>query len=189
SILTYQSAIRAVNGPGGSKVAGKVKFCAVPGSLVQGGPFRRALQVNGFAWMINRYGRYPEAAYWLIQWLTSGQVSANLAARPGSGFSPTQAGHFEQPKVVGALTPELTAILAKLTQVAVPEMLLVGADRYHEALDRNLFAALAGEISPEEAMKRTADAWETITEEVGRKRQREAWRGFLQRLPKKDVPD
>ncbi|MBI2881748.1 MAG: carbohydrate ABC transporter substrate-binding protein [Candidatus Tectomicrobia bacterium] len=189
SILTYPSAARSIRRPAASAVAGKVKFCTVPGSLVEGGPFRRALQIRGAVWLINRYGRHPEAAYWLIQWLTSGTVSARLASKPGSAFTPHREDVLKDPKVAAAYTPQLLEIIAKLTQVAAPEILLVGAERYHEALDRNLFEALTAAVSPEEAMKRTAEAWKHITEAVGLKKQIPAWRSFREGLPKKDLPE
>ena len=189
SILTHASAVHTIKNSGNSTVGGKVKFCMVPGSLVEGGPFRRAMQAGAAVWLVSRYSRYPEAGYWLAQWLTSSRVSAEWVAKPRSNFSPHQRGHFKHPKITAAYTPELIRIIARLTQVVVPEILLMGADEYHEALARHLFGAVTGSLSPEEAMKQTAAKWTEITERIGRKRQMSAWESFLRGLPKRDFPE
>ena len=147
------------------------------------------MQAGGAVWLVSRYSRYPEAGYWLAQWLTSSRVSAEWAAKPRSNFSPHQLGHFKHPKITAAYTPELIRIIARLTQVVVPEILLMGADEYHEALARHLFGAVTGSLSPEEAMKQTAAEWTKITEKIGRKRQMNAWESFLRGLPKRDFPE
>ncbi len=189
SILTVASAIHGIKRPGRSKVAGKVKFCTVPGSLVGGGAFRRALTLGSVLWQINRYSRYPEAAYWLVQWLTSPQVSARLAARPNSNFTPHRPGHFEHPKIKASYTPEVIGILKGLMQIMVPEIPLVGAAEYQEVLSRNLFEAVPGTLSPRDAMMGTVKEWKEITAKLGRKRQIQAWRSHLRSLPKNDTSE
>ncbi len=189
SILTVASAVHAIKRPGRSKVANKVKFCTVPGSLVGGGPFRRALSMGSVLWQISRYSPYPEAAYWLAQWLTSPKVSTGLVARPNSNFTPHRSTHFEHPKVKASYTPKLIGILKGLMQVMVPEIPLVGAAEYHEVLSRNLFEAVPGTLSPRDAMMGTLKEWKEIAAKLGRKRQIQAWKSHLRGLPKNDIPE
>jgi multiple sugar transport system substrate-binding protein len=189
SMLTYPSSIDPIQHATQSKVAGRVQFCSVPGSLVAGGPYRRAIQVGGALWLINRYSHNPQAAYWLLQWLTSSRVSAEMTARLGSAFSPHRIDHFWNPKVRERYTLELIQVIEKLTQVVVPELNILKANKYHEALAQNLFNAVNGSLTPEEAMKQTTREWQKLTEKIGRRRQMKVWSSFLEGLPSKDFPE
>ena len=65
-------------------------------------------------------------------------------------------------------------------KVAVPMIPLPGNREYLDALDVSLQEAYHGRISAEEAMKRTAKQWEKITDDIGRKKQIEAWKSVVQ---------
>src|SRR5262249_52563471 len=80
SIMTYPSIAIAAEHPEKSKIAGKNKYCLVPGYVVNGKLVRRSLQGFGNLLYVSNYSKHPEAAYWLAQYLTSKEVSA----RPGS---------------------------------------------------------------------------------------------------------
>jgi multiple sugar transport system substrate-binding protein len=52
--------------------------------------------------------------------------------------------------------------------------------RYQQiVLDTAIARMLAGEITPEQAMKQIESGWEEITEELGRKEQMKAYRATL----------
>jgi multiple sugar transport system substrate-binding protein len=189
SMLTYPSSVHPIQHATQSKVAGKVRFCSVPGSLVAGGPFLRAIQVGGVLWVVNRYGRNPQAAYWLVQWLTSSRISSEMTDRLGSAFSPHRIDHFWNPKIRVRYTRELIQVIEKLTQVVVPELNLLNADKYREVLARNLFNAVNGSVTPEDAMKQTTNEWQELTNKIGRRRQMKTWNGFLKGLPNRDFPE
>jgi multiple sugar transport system substrate-binding protein len=60
-----------------------------------------------------------------------------------------------------------------------PDLQIPEANRYFEAIEAQLVQALAGSKSPEEALSDAADEWETITEDVGRESQLQAYRASL----------
>jgi hypothetical protein len=77
----------------------------------------------------------------------------------------------------------------KNAQVAAPMILIQGAVEYNDVLDLNVQEALLGKITPEDALKTTAAAWEKITNQLGRKEQIEGWKAMKKGYPTKNVPD
>lgn len=189
SILTYPSVALAAEHPEKSKVAGKNKYCLVPGYMVGGKLVRRSLQGYGNIFYISTYSKHPEAAYWLMQWLTSREVSARLVSYTDSVFDPFMKSHGTDPRVIKSRTKEMLDTHLKNAQVSPPMILLQGAVEYNDVLDQNIQEALLGKITPEDALNRTATAWEKITNQIGRKQQIDAWKTLKRAFPTKNVPD
>ena len=189
SIMTYPSIALAAEHPEKSTVRGKNAYCLVPGYIVNGKLVRRSIQGFGNIFYVSSYGKHAEAAYWLIQWLTSKEVSARLVTYTDSVFDPFMKSHRSDPRVIRSRTKEMVETHLRNAQVSPPLILLQGAVEYDDALDLNIQEALLGRISAEEALNRTATAWEKITEQVGRPAQIEAWKALRRAFPTKNVPD
>jgi hypothetical protein len=71
---------------------------------------------------------------------------------------------------------QFMSVTLENAKIAVPMIPLQGNREYFDALDVALQEAYHGRISAEEAMRRTARQWERITDDIGRKRQIEAWK-------------
>jgi len=97
--------------------------------------------------------------------------------------------HRSDPRIIRSRTKEMVETHLRNAQVSPPLILLQGAVEYDDALDLNIQEALLGRISVEEALNRTATAWERITEQVGRTAQIEAWKALRRAFPTKNVPD
>jgi multiple sugar transport system substrate-binding protein len=189
SIMTYASVSIAAEHPERSKVAGKNRYCLVPGYVNDGKLVRRALQGFGNLFYVSRYSKHPEAAYWLSQYMTSKEVSARLAAGPNSVYDPFRRSHLTDPRVVKARTREMLEVHLKNAEVSPPMILLQGAVEYNDVLDQNIQEALLGKITPEVALQRTATAWERITNQLGRREQIDGWKALKAAFPTKNVPD
>jgi multiple sugar transport system substrate-binding protein len=189
SILTYPSVAIAAEHPERSKIQGKNKYCLVPGYMVGGKLVRRALQGYGNIFYISNYSKHPEAAYWLAQYMTSKEISARLVAGPNSVYDPYRKSHLTDPRVVKARTKEMLEVHLRNAQVSPPMILLQGAVEYNDVLDQNIQEALLGKLSPEDALRNTAAAWEKITNQLGRKQQIEGWKALKAAYPTKNVPD
>ncbi len=189
SFYTFPSATLAAEDPAKSKVRGKNIACLIPGSMVKGKLIRRTLQSWGNTYMINSYSKHREAGYWFIQWLNSQKVATRMVSFPKSVYDPFMVTQFTDPNVINARGKSFLDAQLKNAQVMVPIILLEGAAEYHDALDLNISAALNEEITPEEAMKRTAKQWEEITGRIGRDEQIKAWQSLMKGMPTKDVPD
>jgi len=121
--------------------------------------------------------------------MTSKEVSARLVAGPNSVYDPYRRSHLTDARVVKARTKEMLEIHLKNAQVSPPMILLQAAVEYNDVLDLNVQEALLGKISPEDALKNTAAAWEKITNQIGRRQQIEGWKTLKAAYPTKNVPD
>ena len=189
SIMTYPSIAIAAEHPERSKVVGRNRYCLVPGYLVGGKLVRRSLQGYGNIFYVSNYAKHPEAAYWLAQYMTSKEVSARLVAGPNSVYDPYRRSHLTDARVIKARTKEMVETHLKNAQVMAPMILIQGAVEYNDVLDQNIQEALLGKITPEDALKTTAAAWEKITNQIGRRQQIEGWKALKPAYPTKNVPD
>ncbi len=71
---------------------------------------------------------------------------------------------------------EFMPVLLNLTKNSFPDLAVRGAAEYLDNLNLNLQQAYAGEKGAEQALEDTADAWQQITDRIGRLGQAEAWR-------------
>jgi multiple sugar transport system substrate-binding protein len=189
SIMTYPSIAIAAEHLERSKIIGKNRYCLVPGYVVGGKLVRRSIQGYGNIFYVSNYAKHPEAAYWLAQYMTSKEVSARLVAGSNSVYDPYRRSHLTDPRVVKARTKEMLEVHLKNAQVMAPMILIQGAVEYNDALDQNVQEALLGKLSPEDALRNTAAAWEKITNQIGRRQQIEGWKALKPAFPTKNVPD
>jgi len=181
SIATFPSVVGYANKAQGTVVAGKVLPCVVPGSTVKGKLVRRSVQPAGTNYMVSKYSKHPEAAYWFLQWFTGPEMGNRAVADPDGFWDPFRPSQGKDPKIADKYgSKDFVAVTLENAKIAVPMIPLQGNREYFDALDVNLQEAFHGRIAPEEAMKRTARAWDKITDDIGRKRQIDAWRYAVQ---------
>jgi multiple sugar transport system substrate-binding protein len=189
----------------GSRVKGKTGAAPVPGTheyydIAQGKwiktqAINRVGNTTGASWagVISRYSKVPEATYFLLALLASKEKSTVYAARGWDGVDPGRRFHFLPPEGTGSLEPYLRAgwdeadardylnafqrIFSDKQQF--PYLRIPGAYSYWLALDLHLVAAASGQLSPAAALEATAVDFEEITVQLGRDRQREAYRTSL----------
>jgi multiple sugar transport system substrate-binding protein len=175
SIATFPSLVGYSQNAQGTVLKGKVVSCLVPGSLV-----RRSVQPAGTNYMVSKFSKHPEAAYWFLQWFT-GPTTGNKAVADRDGFwEPFRTGQDKDPNIVSRFGEQFMKVTLENAKIAVPMIPLQGNREYFDALDVNLQEAYHGRITAEEAMKRTARQWEKITDDIGRKKQIEAWKYVVQ---------
>jgi multiple sugar transport system substrate-binding protein len=152
----------------------------VPGSLVKGKLVRRSIQPAGTNYMVSRFSKHPEAAYWFLQWFTGPEVGSRAVADPDGFWEPFRTGQINDKRIVAKFGEQMVRTTLENAKIAVPMIPLPGNREYLDALDVNLQEAYHGRISAEEAMKRTSKQWEKITDDIGRKKQVEAWKSVVQ---------
>jgi multiple sugar transport system substrate-binding protein len=180
SIHTFPSIVGYAQKAQGTRVAGRVLSCLVPGSLVNGKLIRRAVQPAGTNYMVSRYSRHPEAAYWFLQWFTGPEVGNRAIADPDGFWDPFRPSQLRDRSIVAKFGEQFLRVTLDNARIAVPMLPLPGNREYFDALDVNLQEAFHGRLSPEEAMRRTARAWDRITDDIGRPRQIAAWRQVVE---------
>jgi multiple sugar transport system substrate-binding protein len=189
-----------------SKVAGKVGYSILPGAerawdyeneewlqvsenpdMFVGDEYNRApyLAFGGWFGAIDANSDVIPAAYDFLSYLANPEHSYTLVTTDETGCNPFRERHFEQMsrwRGLGFEDPEpyLEAVRNTITHPNVqPDLQIPEANRYFEAIEAQLLQALAGSKSPEEALSDAADEWETITEDVGRESQLQAYRASL----------
>lgn len=148
------------------------------------------LAISGRMGVVAKSSQQPVAAAALLAWLASpkwsGQTSGHSSAT--TMFRPSQ-----QDAAVLWARDQLDAPTAArfadavATTLTEPNQLLAlrlpGRERYLAALDEQVRRCLAGDVTAEQALAETAQAWEAITDELGRDAQRAAYRGSLGLTP------
>ncbi len=176
SISTFPSIVGYAEKAQGTVVAGKLLSCLVPGSMVKGKLVRRSVQPAGTMYMVSRYSKHPEAAYWFLQWFTGPEVGNRAVADPDGFWDPFKPSQATDARIVGKFSEAMIRVTMENAKIAVPMLPLQGNREYFDALDVALQEAFLDRITAEEAMKRTARQWEKTTEDIGRKKQIEAWK-------------
>lgn len=130
--------------------------------------------------------RKQEAAWNFIAHLTSPEVSGQAAVTGGTGVNPYRISHTtnmerwstlfsdrEAQEYLGAQRDAVTA-----DNVAL-DMRLPGYFSYTEILEIELSRALAGEITPQEALDTVAEGWNDLTDQFDRENQLAAYRASM----------
>ena len=167
-----------------SKVVGKLRSGLSPGRVIGGKLVRRSVWWPNIGHGVAAKGKNREAAYLLLQWASSGKVSTWLTANPAGYYDPWRIPHFKDPIVIGSYHDWHIPVYISTIEHASPPINIPGVTEYVSTLDTNLLSALAGNITPAQAMKNTAKAWEDITNKKGRDKQIEALKKARDAWPK-----
>ncbi|MEO8056800.1 MAG: extracellular solute-binding protein [Burkholderiales bacterium] len=189
----------------GSKVRGKIGAAAMPGTVAYHDPVKgawiktakanRVGNTTGGSWagVISKYSKAPEATYFLFALMATKEKSRVYAVRGWDGIDPGRRFHFLPPDGTGRIETYLRAGWDESdvrdylhayfenfsNPLQFPYLRIPGAFSYWQALDTHLAAAVAGQLSPEAALKATAVDFEEITIRLGRDAQRRAYRESL----------
>lgn len=151
----------------------------LPGHEVAGQLRRRSALIYGNNLVIPQQSRNRLLAFLYAMWLTDPDVSLQSVGRAASFADPYRQHHLHDPRLRSLYGPMvLDAVTQALPGVVAAGLGLPGNADYLAALNRELWQAAAGHKSPAAAMQSASDAWEAITEKLGRRQQLE----HLQRL-------
>jgi multiple sugar transport system substrate-binding protein len=189
----------------GSRVKGKVGCAPMPGtneyySLAS----RRWIRTDrpnvvgnttGGSWagVISKYSKSPEATYFLFAMMATREKSKVYAVRGWDGIDPGRVFHFLPPDGTGDVQtylragwseadvrPYLHAYFENFSNpLQFPYLRIPGAFGYWQALDVHLAEAVAGQSSPEDALRAAAVDFEEITIRLKRDEQLRSYRASL----------
>ena len=183
--------------PSQSQIPGSVGSDLTPGSTTiwnyktkQWDEFSRVIHspfmaFGGWQAAVPELSEDKEAAWHYVEHTTNIENSSIQAITGGSGVNPYRYSHFSKDLWEKKMSPReaneyLTAQRDSLgaTNVAL-DMRLPGYFSYTEILEIELTRALAGEISPQEALDSVASQWNELTDEFGRDAQKAAYRASM----------
>ena len=156
----------------GSSVRGKFIAVPIPGNRVGERIVRQNVPIYGNNLVVSSRGAQRKLAFLLSMWLTDPDNSLRTVGVKGGFTDPFHWNHLDDPRIRELYTPEALAVFSKEWAVTLPPGTgLPGDGEYLDALDQHLWLAARGELSAKEAMKRTAQDWERITQRRGRDKQ------------------
>lgn len=163
----------------GSAVRGKFMAIPIPGKRVGGKLLRHNVPIYGNNLVVSSRSQQRQLAFLFTMWLTDPDNSLRTVGAKGGHTDPYRWHHLADPRIVELYTADALQVFKGEWEIALPPGTgMPGDGEYLDVLDRHLWLAARGELSAAEAMKRTAQAWEKITEQRGRERQLGYWRTF-----------
>ena len=128
---------------------------------------RRAPLYYNISGEVSSQSEYPEAAYLLLQWLSSTRIFSWMSGNPGGYFDPFQKANLEDPLVIETYHEYMVEPIRETVARSVPTINFAGQTAFDNALDEELQAALTGQKSPEQAMQAAQKKWERIIRRKG----------------------
>lgn len=176
SVMSFPSIVGYGNANPKSTIKGNQISCVIPGVRPKYNLVRRAPDAAGTGYMVSRYSKHPELAYYYIQWLTAPTKGDELIA-DGKGFwDAFRTSNLTNPAIIKKFGEQFLPTTIENAGYAVTLLRIQGNYEYWNVLDKNLTLVMQGNISAEEAAKEIEKGWNDITDDIGRKEQIKAWR-------------
>jgi multiple sugar transport system substrate-binding protein len=176
SVMTFPSLVGYAQSNPKSVVKDQMLSCIIPGFKKNGTLVRYSPQAAGTGYMISRYSKHPELAYYFLQWLTGPTKGDEAIADPQGFWDPMRASNIANPAIIEKFGKQFLETTLANTKYAVSLLMIPGNEEYFNVFDQNVALVMQGNIPPEEAAKRIEEGWNKITEDIGRKSQVTVWR-------------
>lgn len=155
------------DGTPATPLTGKLGSFLPPGTQFGDDLVRRSVIYYNINAEVSALSKYPEAAYLFLQWCSSTRTFSWMSGNPGGYFDPFQNANFDDPLVIETYHDYHVPIIRETIKRSAPTINFAGQTAFDNALDEQLQAALVGDISAEDAMKRAAKAWRKIIRKKG----------------------
>ncbi len=145
------------------------------------------LAFGGWVQSVSASTKNPECAFDFAAFMGNKNMSALLTVTPQTGVNPhffSDVNNVEPWVEMGMTETEAKEYLDAVRDIighpnAVVDLRITGAAEYFDALDTQLARAVAGEVSPQEALDKVAEDWDAITNRIGRDQQKKLYRQML----------
>jgi len=167
-----------------SNVKGKLVYGPTPGGVVNDQPLITPYFNWGWNYVVPSNSEFPEISYLFALFASTPEMST-LAVRQNDGFfDPYRPEHYDDAGINSAYTPEFLKVHRASLEMAIPDLYLKDQAEYFRILTEWLVRAMAGEISPKNALERVAQMWDLITKGAGQSVQIERWKRLRAKYPK-----
>jgi len=180
SVMAPPSIVGYGNTNAESKIKGQQLSCPIPGVQVDGKLVRRSPQAAGTGYMVNRYSKHPELAYYFLQWLTGPIKGDEAIAHPQGFWDPMRRSNLTHEAILAKFGPQFVEATLENTRYATAPLMLPGNEAYGHILDTSLALVMQGTISPEDAAKNIDEGWNKVTDDLGRQEQIKLWRSSVE---------
>ena len=156
-----------------TKATGKFSSFIPPGTLHGDKLIRRSCLYLNTSATVSSQSKYPEAAYLLLQYLSSTRVFTWLSANPGGYFDPWQLANSQRSSRHRNLPRVPRPRDQRDDHTVCSDHELPGNGAMYDALDKNLQAAMTGGKTVKDAMNDAAGEWTKIIKKKGEKKMHE----------------
>ncbi|HEY5867811.1 MAG TPA: extracellular solute-binding protein [Candidatus Tectomicrobia bacterium] len=163
-----------------SKIKGQQLSCLIPSAQVDGKFVRRSPQAAGTGYMVSRYSKHPELAYYFLQWLTGPTKGDEAMAHPQGFWDPMRRSNLTHEAILAKFGPQFVETTLENTKYVTLPLMLPGNEAYFRVLDEYLALTMQGSMSPEEAAKKIDEGWNKVTDDIGRQEQIKLWRSGVE---------
>jgi multiple sugar transport system substrate-binding protein len=134
---------------------------------------------GNWTFFVSKASKHKDLAFEFAAHMTSKELTKRLTAQSGTAVNPSRRSHFDDPaswNQSGFSTESARAYLDAITRSlsnpnVVYDITIPGAGEYYQAADEQVARAVAGELTPQQALDQAAAAWERITDRLGREKQ------------------
>ncbi len=162
----------------------------MPGVEVNIGGTKKVVRAspNPVNWVgvVNRYGKYPEASYLFLQFMSAPDIGLEMVLS-GVILDLFRKCWFTDPtyraKAAQGYGEDFMNVYMDAIEISYPDFILRGGPEYADKLTKAVNAVMAGTLDPEKALSSVAADWDSITKKYGRDSQLEAWRALMQLFP------
>ena len=176
SVMSFPSIVGYGNAHPESKIKGQQLSCLIPGVQVGGKVVRRAPQAVGAGYMISRYSKHPELAYYFLQWFTGPTKGDEAIAHPQGFWEPMRRSNLTNEAILAKFGQQFVEVTLENTKYATSLLMLPGNAEYFHVLDTHLALVMQGNLSPEDAAQKIEAGWNNVTDDRGRQAQMQLWR-------------
>ena len=180
SVMASPSIMGYGNTNAESKIKGQQLSCLIPSAQVDGKFVRRSPQVAGTGYMVSRYSKHPELAYYFLQWLTGPTKGDEAMAHPQGFWDPMRRSNLTHEAILAKFGQQLVETTLENTKYVTLPLMLPGNEAYFHVLDEHLALTMQGSMSPEEAAKKIDEGWNKVTDDIGRQEQIRLWRSGVE---------
>jgi multiple sugar transport system substrate-binding protein len=180
SVMAAPSIMGYGNANAESKIKGQQLSCTVPSAQVDGKLVRRSPQAAGTGYMVSRYSKHPELAYYFLQWLTGPTKGDEAIAHPQGFWDPMRRSNLTHEAILAKFGQQFVEATLENTKYVTAPLMLPGNEAYFHVLDTYLALVMQGTISPEEAAKKIDEGWNKVTDDLGRQEQIKLWRSSVE---------
>jgi multiple sugar transport system substrate-binding protein len=180
SVMSFPSIVGYGNANPESKIKGQQLNCIIPGVQVDGKLVRRSPQAAGTGYMVSRYSKHPELAYYFLQWFTGPTKGDEAIADPKGYWDPMRGSNLQHEGIIAKFGKQFVETTLENTKYATSLLMLPGNEEYFNVLDKNLALVMQGNLSAEDAAKKIEEGWNKVTDDVGRKEQIKTWRSGVE---------
>jgi multiple sugar transport system substrate-binding protein len=170
-----------LNGPT-SKMRGRMAFGPTPGGFVDG----ELLTIPYFNWgwnyVVTSNSKRPELAYLFALFASTPGMSTVSVRQQGGYFDPFRTEHYKDPAIIDTYSPEFLKVHEASLRTSIPDLYLARQSGYFSALNDWIARALAGSITPKDALTRTARQWRLINKRSGQA-QKARWLRLRDKYP------